>query len=93
MINYKLEVTYLQNIYSQIYDNEADVIHAICCLSTANKYISYDTANILLIIIKDFDTDNTDEHFIKLDNVKLTIERINDDTDDYSIDALLAHNS
>ena len=93
MINYKLEVKYLNNTYSQKYDNEADVRHAIYHLSTANKYILYNTAEILLTIIKDFNTDNIDEHFIKLDNVKLTIERINDDTDDYSIDALLAHNS
>lgn len=94
MINYKLEVKYFQNTYSQKYDNEADVKHAIYCLSTGNRYILCNTTdNILLTIIKDFNTDNVDEHFIKLDNVKLTIERTNDGTDNYSIDALLARDS
>lgn len=94
MIIYKLEVIYSNETYKQKYSDEIDVINALIALSEKG-YITDDVFNeINDFLIEMEKTDlftNAMIHPVK--NIKLEMEMIDDDNNDYTIDALLAHNS
>ena len=94
MIVYKLEVIYNNETYKQKYGEEVDVINALIAL-TEKGYITDDVFNeINDFLIEMEGTDlftNAMIHPAK--NIKLEMEMIDDDNNDYTIDALLTHNS
>lgn len=94
MIIYKLEVIYNNETYKQKYGDEIDIANTLIVL-LEKGYITDDTYNELSDFLAEMaETDlftNAMIHPAK--NIKLEMEMIDDDNNDYTIDALLAHNS
>ena len=90
MTIYKLEVIYNNETYKQKYGDEIDITNALIAL-LEKGYIDDDVYNQLNDFLAEMaETDlftNAMIHPAK--NIKLEMEMIDDDNDDYTIDALL----
>lgn len=94
MIVYKLEVIYNNEAYKQKYGEEVDVINALIAL-TEKGYITDDVFNEINDFLMEMEGTDlfTNAMIHPAKNIKLEMEMVNDDNNDYTIDALLAHNS
>lgn len=94
MIVYKLEVIYNHETYRQEYGDDIDIANALIGLNRKG-YITDDTYNeisdfISEVVEMDSLTNTLSNAMIHpAKNIKLEIEKINDDDNDYTIDALL----
>lgn len=94
MIIYKLEVIYKQETYKQEYGDEIDITNALIAL-LEKGYITKDIYNeindfIAEVVEMDSLTNTLSNAMIHpTNNIKLEIEKIDNDNNDYTIDALL----
>ena len=90
MIIYKLEVIYNNETYKQKYGEEVDVINALIALSEKG-YITDDVFNEINDFLMEMENTDlfTNAMIHPAHNIKLEMEMIDDDNDDYTIDALL----
>lgn len=94
MIVYKLEVIYNNETYKQKYGDDIDIANALIALNEKG-YITDDTYNEISdflseVVEMDSLTNTLSNAMIHpANNIKLEIEMVSDDNDDYTIDALL----
>ena len=90
MIVYKLEVIYNNETYKQKYGEEVDVLNALIALSEKG-YITDDIFNEINDFLMEMEGTDvfTNAMINPAKNIKLEIEMIDNDNDDYTIDALL----
>ena len=94
MIVYKLEVIYNHETYNQKYGDDIDIANALIALNRKG-YITDNTYNeisdfISEVVEMDQLTNTLSNAMIHpTNNIKLEIEKTDDDNDDYTIDALL----
>ena len=94
MITYKLKVIYDDKTYKQKYGDEIDVINTLIAL-LEKGYITNNTYDEIRDFLDEMaETDMFNNAMIRpSNNIKLEMEMIDDDNDDYTIDVLLTHNS
>ena len=94
MIVYKLEVIYNNETYKQKYGDDIDIANALIALNEKG-YITNNTYNeisdfITEVVEMDSLTNTLSNAMIHpTNNIKLEIEKTDDDNNDYTIDALL----
>lgn len=94
MIVYKLEVIYKKETYKQEYGDEIDIANALIAL-LEKGYIANDIYNEISDFLAEISEINSSTNAFSnamihpTNNIKLEIEMVDNNNDDYTIDALL----